>query len=66
MSLIKRPHRLNIPLQPTILGSRFGIQSWFFSVKVCKIGNIRRLVQTNGSITFLIVKRDVDLFIKAN
>ena len=41
-------------------------ESWFFSGKPCKICNIRRSIQTNRSVTFLTVKRDVDLFIKAN
>ena len=63
---IKLPHRLNIPLQATSSGSQFCIQPRLFPGKPCKISNIRRLVQMNGSIAFLTVKRDVDLFIKAN
>lgn len=38
----------------------FLIQPLFFSGKSCKICNIRRLIQTNVSITFLVFKRDVD------
>ena len=64
-NLIKLPHRLNVPLQSTISGSQFCIQPGFFPGKPCKIRNIRKLVQMNGSIAFLTVKRDMNFIVEA-
>lgn len=64
--LIKLPHRLYIPLQPTFPKGKAGIESRFFSRKTDKIRNIKEVCQCNLCIAILAVEGNMELIIKGD
>lgn len=62
--LIKLPHRLHIPLQPTFPRGKAGIESRFLSCKTDKISNIKRVGKCNLCIAVLAVEGNMELIIK--